>query len=179
MKRIRHAFPALVASLALAACATVDEGDYPSLAKRDAERLTGRLLPAGATGAQPEAQVVSPPPQALLTRLESLVGSARTAHGTFESRLGTARRSVGAARGAARASDAWINAQVALSSLQSARSDTMIALADLDLLVAQEWLERDTQDMAAIEAARAARDTVAGWADEEDRAIASLTGSLR
>ena len=180
MRLHRQAILAIAASTALTACATTEDGDYPSLAKRDAERLTGRLLPAGSTGAGLEERpAAAPAPASLLGQIDSLVAQARAAHGRFEAQLGTARRSVNAARGAARASDAWINAQVALSSLQSARSGTMSALADLDLLAAQELLAEGEDYAASVNAAQQARDDVAALVEEEDRAVGSLWSSLR
>jgi hypothetical protein len=151
--------------LTLAACAA-DTADYPSLARRDAERTMD--VPQAVPSATP---VPLPPGADQTARLAGLVDQARGAHRRFDSRRSKAERAVAA--GGARGSESWGTANVALADLESARSEAMIALADLDQLYAKARI-----DGADISAIAAARDQVMGWIGEEDRVLAGLRGRL-
>lgn len=127
----------LLASLALGACATPDEG-YPSLAIRDGERMTGSI-------AAPEPQPLPAPPTATLDAIDSLLDQARQAHADFQrvaARVGPASRSADRA-----------TRDVAIGEMMSARSMTMVPLAELDRLYAAAAAEG--QDVSAIVEARA------------------------
>lgn len=155
----------LIAALLLAGCATPPEGEYPSLAIRDVERVAGTL-------AAPEPPPPAPPLPATLDRLDALLDQASAAHARFLAAAPRARGTIGAAAGAAAGSENWARAQVALAGLEGARSQAMIALADLDRLyvdaaVAGESLQRIS----------AARESVTAMVEEEDRLIASLAGT--
>ncbi|WP_239804689.1 hypothetical protein [Croceicoccus hydrothermalis] len=152
-----------IAAASLAGCAK-DTGAYPSLDRRPIERV-------GAIGT-PSA----PPPNAPLSpelpaRLDTLAAQARAAHARFVEQLPAARRRIREGSRAAIGSDAWGDAQVALASLESARSQTMLPLADLDLLLT----ERATQDLARdVERIVATRDMVAALVAQEDAALGTL-----
>ena len=164
------AYSTLVAScsaLALAGCAS-DTTNYPSLARRPAEKASNAATPASAPAAIP----VPPSPQ-VTARLAGLVEQARTAHGRFLARQQRAGQTVAAASGAARGSERWAVASVALAELESARSEAMIARADLDQMFAAERIEGS--DTTAISDAR---DEVSGWIGEEDAVLAGLRGRL-
>ena len=111
----------------LGACATADDGEYPSLAIRDVERVSGTLAP-------PAPYVPPPTPAAVSDRLTQLASEAASAHRAFGTEAPRARTAANAARGDAVGSETWAVAQVALAALESARSRAMIALADLDRL---------------------------------------------
>jgi len=159
--------PGLLAARLIAGCAA-DVSEYPSLARRPIER-------------QMEAPPAPPPPPAvpaapsaeLNARLDQLVAQARTAHAKFESRETKARQTARAASGAAIASESWAVATIAISDLESARSEAMIALADLDGMYAAAVVEGN--DAAAI---AAARESVTALVREEDRVLAELRGSF-
>jgi hypothetical protein len=155
---------------ALAGCATAD-GDYPSLAIRDAERSANEVVPA------PQLDPAPPPPvasAALLERVETLRQQAGTAHDRFLSAVPAARRTVSAGAGASRASDAWAGAQVALADLESLRSVTAVPLADLDeLLTSQATAFEPAAEVAA------ARADVIRMVAEEDEILAGLRSRLR
>jgi len=158
----------LVAALgcALSACATPSE-EYPSLALRPAERVTGTMQPVA-----PAPYV--PTPAAVVDRLEQLSSEAASAHRAFLAEAPRARSAVAAARGTGPGADSWAVAQVAVAGLESSRSKAMIALADLDRLyvdaaVAGEELER----------IGAARDRVAAQVAEQNEAIEGMLGQLR
>jgi hypothetical protein len=158
---------AVSASLLLSACAR-DRGEYPSLARRPAERVSGT------------APVVTPPPEApqppaeVTGQLDGLVAKARAADAKFRAAAPRARSLVSAAAGAAVASESWSVATVALADLESQRSQAMIALADLDALYAAEGIKQsDTRAIAA------ARDAVIAIVAGEDEVLNDLKGRLR
>ena len=189
------AAPAVV----LSGCASAD--DYPSLARRPAEGSVSpdpAICPAskdilaladdtpgsGRVGgsAQPAPTLSIPPaPTApsrdLTTRLAQLVEQARAAHVRFGDRRGAAERAVAAGSGAAQGSEAWATASVALSGLETARSDALVALGELD----QRFAELTTAENANtydIEAVSAARDQVESIVMEEDAVLAGLRRRL-
>jgi len=114
-------------ALSLSGCASAD---YPSLAIRPAERISGTAQPVTPQPAPPTAPVV--PSASVSGRAAQLVAQAQAAHRRFLGRRAETERLVGSARGSTVASEAWSVATIAVSGLESARSDAMIALAELD-----------------------------------------------
>jgi hypothetical protein len=161
--------PVLAISLLIAGCSSPQS--YPSLARRPAERITGSApaVPPTEIVAAPQ----SPSPQ-VVTRLTQLSEQARDAHARFNKQTGETTRLVGAARGAAVASESWSVATVALANLESARSDAMIALAELDSLYAAQSIEGN--DTAAI---ASAREEVIAIVADEDAVLSQLRGRIR
>ncbi|HTN13667.1 MAG TPA: hypothetical protein VL094_02550 [Sphingomonadaceae bacterium] len=157
----------LAAALALAGCAT-DDGVYPSLSIRDAERVSGVFDPV-------EAEPFVPAPQGAETlgRIGKLRADAQASHTRFLSAAEKARSPVAAARSAQPGADAWSVAQVALADLAGIRSESMISLAELDLLYVDAQTEG--QELAEIESARADVDRLA---TEEDRLLDSLNSQV-
>jgi hypothetical protein len=151
--------------------------DYPSLDRRPVERMSG--------SAQPVAPETPPPPPApaspeLTARLGQLVEQARTAHQRFGARRGNAERLVSSGGSGAPGSEGWSVATVALSDLESARSDAMLALAELDQLYASESVAAaETGNYLSVEAIMAARDQVTALVGEEDTILAALRGRMR
>lgn len=168
MGRAMAAFrPALVLMLPLmaSACSTAS-GEFPSLARRPAERVNGAAEPALAPPIPPLAESVAPDLAARLVRIES---QARAGHAKFQAREPRARATAGAARGSAVASENWSVATVAVAELEAARSEVMIAMADLDSLYAAERVAGS--DGASI---GAVRDRVEALVRQEDRVLAEL-----
>jgi len=152
------------AAIALAGC-TKDEGLYPSLTIRDQERVTGTFTPVEA------APYVPPAPGAeTLGRVGRLRADAQAAHTRFLAVAERTRGTAAAGRGAEEGSEAWSVAQVAIAELSSARSDTMIPLAELDILYVTA--ETDGIGTAEIEQARG---EVEGLVAAEDRTINGLS----
>lgn len=152
----------------LCACATPAD-EYPSLALRDAERVTGTLKPA-----EPVRYVPPETPAAVVTRLDQLAADAASAHQAFVAEVPAARNVVSAARGADVGSDGWARASVAVAGLEGTRSRAMIALADLDRLMVDAAIQG-----GALERIVAVRDTVTAQVAEQNATIESLLGVMR
>lgn len=159
------ALPAIL----LSGC-TSPQANYPSLAIRDAERVQGSL--------QPPIALVGPPVEAPLSadlaqRLAQLQSSAASAHRAFMGAAPGARRIVEAASGADVTDDRWASAQIALASLESARSQAAVPLGDLDLLHANAAIALEQR--AAI---TETRDAVTGLVAQEDAILTSLRAEM-
>ena len=158
----------LAAALPLSACAR-DTGAYPSLARRPAERLTATFgVPAAAE------VVVLPAPSAAVTgQVGPLVSAAQRADAKFRLREPRARSLVGSNGGAKIGSESWAVATIAVSELEVARAEAMLALADLDTLYNDTRVRGE--DPGTI---GAARDTVTGLIDRQDQVLGELRGRL-
>lgn len=152
----------------MSGCAS-PQANYPSLAIRDAERAYNSPEPAALP--QPAAQ--SPLSADLVQRLAHLETAATSAHRAFTDAAPATARLVSAAAGSDVTSDRWAIAQVALASLESARSHAAVPLADLDLLHADAAIALDQH--RAIEDARNA---VTGMIAQEDAILAGLRGKM-
>lgn len=169
MKRFLFVIPALAV---LSSCAS-SSGDFPSLAIRDVERAEGRFEPVPSPQVEVPAITIGDN-GSLEERLDALDSAARSSHETFLAKAPIATRIARAGAGAAVASDAWAAAQVAVADLDSIRSNTAIALGDLDVLMVSNAIEG--RSLSAIEAVR--QDVIAMVADE-DATLADLRSRLR
>lgn len=164
-----------IAVLALDACSGA-RSRFPSLAQRPAERAYGTAMPVPGQPAPPAPPTV--PQATLAARLVALGDQVREAHATFEGLRPSAERAVRSAEQSTPGAEAWSVAQVRLAELESARSQAMVALADLDRLLvvaAQAAVEGPDADLKAVEAAMAnASDLIAA----EDATLASLHARL-
>lgn len=171
-------FAAILMIPALGACAK--QGNYPSLAIRDAERAA---MGQGAGLSTPPPRPLIPErattsgiatfDPAALGRIGSLTAAARSAHARFQGQVAGAQRLVAAGRGGGRDSDAWAAAQVALASLESARSQTAVPLADLEQLHADAATAGVTSEPLA-----GARREVLAIVRAEDATLARLRTQL-
>ena len=173
----------LLASAALSGCST--PAGYPSLARRPAEGTVwaaaqeegdGRISGSAPAVAPASDAAVSETPVSpdLASRLVQLSDSARAAHARFASTKARAAQLVSAARGAAVASEAWSVATVALADLESARSEAMVSLGELDRLYVAERIDGgDGHAIAAV------RDQVTAWVADEDAVLADLGGQMK
>ncbi len=125
-KMIRYS---LLPLLSLAAACAMSDVDAPSLAKRQVENLDFDT-PVAVVAAEP----ITALPPSLSASVEEARAKSAAAHEKFQTDLPAVQRRVAAADGAARESEAWIAAQIALSSLEVVRSASVDALADLDRL---------------------------------------------
>lgn len=162
--RLRHLLPIV---LPLAGCAATG-GDYPSLAPRPVEQ--GAAAPAAA-----EPPAAPPANPALPAETAAILAAADKGHAAFLAQLGSARAAIEAARGKEAGSEAWVAAQVALSTLDAARSPVLAALADLDALRIGMLQEGRSSDADALD--EAARTIEAREAEERD-ALGRLGAAL-
>ena len=119
---VRLVFFPLFPALLVAGCAS--GGDFPSLAPRPVEQLS-----------MEEPIRVDPPvasDPALRSRIADLLARARAGDAAFERAYARAAPLARAAGGAN--SDSWVQAQEAISRAEVARTETTVALADLDRL---------------------------------------------
>jgi hypothetical protein len=141
MLRRLIAFIALFA-LGSAVNAQTDGGSFPSLAKRPAETRDRSIPP-------PAVIVPAPVDAALAAEVERFASEAAVGNSAFQKLLGQSRNSVAAAAGATVSSESWVDAQLAISSLDSARYASVAALAALDTLHVEH---QDTNDAARVAA---------------------------
>jgi len=164
----KHLVTALIlpTMLLLQACSTRD--GYPSLAIRDSERVNMSM-------AAPEASLFTPAPapQAMIDTLDLLAANAVAANGRFLAATGGVEASVEQAAGSAIGSEEWAVAQVEIAGLESLRSDTMLALADIDRIFVASVV-----DGAEFDAAAKTRNEIALMIAEQDRVISSLLATL-
>jgi hypothetical protein len=161
------ALPLLLLASSLTACASASE-DYPSLAIRDAERVSGTLTPVAPAVIRPAA------PAGVLNRVDQLEAEAASANQAFIAATPAARRSVNAARGQDVGNENWSVAQVAVAGLEAERAKAMTALADLDRLYVDAGVEGTEIDRIA-----AAREGVVALVEQQNAVLEELVGSLR
>jgi hypothetical protein len=166
MAALRAPLSILVPLVLAAGCAA--PGPYPSLAPRAAEK-------AYAEDAEERKPVPRPDDPALAGEIDRLLAEAKAGAAQFDSAFPAAQRAAGAA-GAAE-SDAWIEAQQALSRLESARARTTAAQADLDRL-AVERAGAGTLGEADSERLRAAAAEIQALADSQADRLQRLGRSL-
>lgn len=155
----------LLSPLSLAAC-SAPQGDFPSLQIRAAERIDP-------TAEQPALPPAAPIPADLLARAERLKGEAEAADAGFQRLAPGATVAAQAARGAAAASDPWADAQIAIAMLDSQRSKTASALAELDILYADRAMALESRDEIDV-----ARQAVAKILAGQDATLARLKGMI-
>lgn len=160
---------AALAALALGACAK-DAGEYPSLAKRPAERLSATY---GAPTAPASPAALPAPSAAVLGGVDALVGRAQQADARFRRGEAAATRLVGQAGRAARGSEPWALATMAVSELEAARGQAMAPLAELDRLFADAMTRGEDVTRIAD-----ARDRVIALIGRQDRVLVALLARL-
>lgn len=155
----------------LGGCANSGEGQFPSLAKRPIEDMGLTRIP----------DAIEPPPAApadgaLTGQIAELRGQANQGQARFNAELAATRARVAAARGSAPASDAWMEAQMAISGLEAARRPSVEALASLDqLAVARQNGGQRAGEGELAEASDAVRALVAA----QSEMLKGFKGSLR
>jgi len=154
-------------SATLVGCAGTAE-EYPSLAIRDSERLSGTMA-----AAQPQPYIPPSPDAATLASVEDLAAQARNAHARFLAAAPDARRRARAAGASRVGSEAWAQAQVAIAELETRRSQTMIALADLD----RAYVETSTAGEAIAPIADV-RSEIMQLVEQENALIAELLNAV-
>lgn len=159
--------PVFLLSLLAAGCAS-PVSEYPSLAMRDGERVTGSMAAALA-----EPYIPASPAPTTIERVAQLAEEARAAHAAFLDAASEARPRVAAARGAQQGSEAWSVAQVAIAGLEAQRSRTLIALADIDMIYVNV-----SNAGEAIAPVADPRDEIVGLVEQQDLLIDQLLGAI-
>ncbi|MFM5916350.1 MAG: hypothetical protein ACKOOL_02330 [Novosphingobium sp.] len=164
----RHLILSAPFLLMIAGCAS-ERGEYPSLARRPAERITADFD----TPAAPVEVVRPAPPVSVTGKLGSLVSAAQAADAKFSSREPRARTAVSAGAGAKIGSESWATATIAVAELEAARAEAMLALADLDTLFNDTSVNGEDARGIGTE-----RDKVIGLIARQDRVLAELRSQL-
>ncbi len=175
-KRSMRNLALIAPALALLGGCAQDGSRFPSLAIRDAERVSGTAQPV-----EPQEPAETDPvlPTGLTDRLAALGEQARESHATFLSRAARARSATSAAAGAPKASDRWAEAIVAFSDVESARSDTMFALAELDSMLANGAVtQADSGEEQGLLSIVATRAEVAELVAQEDAVLDELAAPI-
>jgi len=159
---------AAVATLALAGGCASAPGDYPSLALRENERVTGAFEAPRAIAFVPSA-----PTPATLESLGALTTTATSAHEAFLASAREATPIVERASGSPVGSENWAVAQVAIAGLESRRGVAMVALADLDRL----YVDAVTQGGETLQI-EGARQVVEAQVHAQDTRIAGLLAQV-
>ena len=168
--RYSHSFALPVsAALILSACAQ-DVNEYPSLAKRPAERVTA-IYGAPEPTATPEP--LPQPDASVLGQVDSLLAQANRGDARFRRGEPAARRLVGQAGRARIGTEPWSLATMAVSELEAARGETMVPLAELDRMFAEAMTKG--QDVTAI---ANARDRVIAIVGRQDDVLGDLRRQL-
>jgi hypothetical protein len=162
----RPALSALPLLALLAGCTL--SSDYPSLAQRPIEKTAFDAPPA------PPAP---PPPAAIDAKLESqvatLLGDARQGDTAFRDALPSTRAAV--ARAGSVGSEAWLDAQQAVTALGSLRGPVTAALDQLNELLTEQRKLDVPADTTSLESAIAAATQI----DSADQAeLDQLSGAL-
>ena len=163
--------PVILASALIGACATSSDDGYPSLAKRPVE---------GTLSTRPPEAKPAPPPlpadASLAERIERYRSDAATGENRFRAALGTAQTRTRNAAGAGVSSEAWLEAQMAISVADAAREPSVTALANLDTLQVTRINANDNAGTVELNEALA---TIGAMVDSQNRALHALNGSLR
>lgn len=164
-------------ALLLSGCAplpTDTGGAYPSLARRPVERSTSDA-PAAAPAPQP-VQAADP---ALEARVAQLSSQASAGAAAFEKDYPAAARAARAASSTSVSSEPWVAAQTAISSLETARNDSVSALASLDTLyIEQSNAIADGKAITGLDAIDAARRAALAIVDAQNDRIDALKAML-
>jgi hypothetical protein len=161
----------LLSPALLSACAP--SGSFPSLAPRAAELAGPDRGAEGQATAEPAPPAADP---ALIARLDQLVAAAREGQQAFEPALAAAERAI--ARAGAPRSESWIEAQLALSRLEAARTPTVTAQADLDALVRERNDGGSPPGEADAAAIAAAAEQIRSLVAAQNEQLARLSGLL-
>lgn len=164
----RRLFAAL--ALFLSGCAGTPQS-YPSLAKRAVESAPVATISPPAAPAPADA--------ALSSEIAKYVGQADRGAAAFDAAYAKADKAARAASGAAVSSEAWVSAQVAISALESARNDSVSALASLDTLFVQRSnAVADGKAAGGVEDVDTARSAALTRVDQQNDRIDAMKARL-
>ena len=163
-----------LASLLFAGCA-MQQDSFPSLSKRAIEDI-----PAEEPKISPDVNAVASLPNELQREVDAAVDQSDAAHRNFLADLSTVESSVSAGRNAEPSSESWVVAQMQLAALETRRSPSISALADLDALyfrrLESEFSDNPPGGAALIDRSRK---QVAQQVEMQQRKIDELKAVLR
>ena len=162
--RVRTAFLPLLMSVVLVLPGCASQISAPSLASRAVEKQPIDMPLANGSEAE------HPADAALTTQIAALLAAAEAGNKDFTSHQAQAEAAITRAAGSGTGSDAWIAAQEALTSLDSARGATRDAAAGIDAL------RHDPAN--AVPGNRIAIDQAAAEIDRIDQAQGAAVGAL-
>ncbi|MEY2943096.1 MAG: hypothetical protein RLY97_1110 [Pseudomonadota bacterium] len=171
--------PFIAVTLAFGLGGCTAHGDYPSLARRPIERISGTAQVAPAT--PPTIIAETPAASAdLASKLSALEVKAHISDSQFRSKIALTETTIAAGHGTEIASKAWSNAMTALSDLETTRTDTAKVLIALDVLEIANRNARLTADQAGSADPRilAVRDEIGGIIADEDKKLKALRITL-
>ncbi|MEO9598986.1 hypothetical protein [Parasphingorhabdus sp.] len=161
-----------IITVPLSGCA-MQQGDFPSLQKRpyEAESAVVETTPTAA---------VTSLPADVRSKLAAAVATSSAAHDQFQAMLPAVQARVDAAGGSNVLSEPWVVAQMELAALETERSPSVEAMADIDALYAAQ-LERDAAENRSGGAALiiGQRDAVQAQVDQQQAAIDAMKSRLR
>ena len=148
-------------ALLLPAC-SAPSGEFPSLERRPFETETPVAEPAA-----PARPVKLS--GALAAKVEAIMSKHGVANANFTKALPAMQRTAAGAAGRSPGSEAWVNAHLVLSRLDKSRADSVVALGELDGLIADQ-IDGDSDYVGLLveEQEQIARD-VAAQRSEIDR----------
>jgi len=115
----------------------------------------------------------------LVQSVDRLTAQAQAGGTAFDKAWPAADKAARAASGSAVSSEAWVAAQTALSALESARNDSVSALASLDVLyVERSNAAAEGKVSGGIETIDAARASVLAIVDSQNDRLDALKGRL-
>ena len=155
-------------TILLTACAG-PEGEAPSIGSRPIEGI----LDAPIRGIAP---VQSTSSAALSAEIDALIHQAEAGHSGFAANYPAAQNAITSAAGSAIESEAWIAAQLAISALDSARSETVRALGSLDAILAEQAVSSAPAETEKLVDARV---HVARLYDDQNTRYDALNANLR
>jgi hypothetical protein len=150
--------------LALSACSSV-QGDFPSLAKRPYEQENPIAEPV-----VPAIPQTTSLPAELQSQTDSLLARSRAAHAAFQAALPSAKSVLGPA---ATGSEAWVNAHMTLSRVDSTRADGVAALGEIDQIISKQ--RENGADAGLIALLSAPQQSIAERVNAENAEIERLT----
>jgi hypothetical protein len=159
----------------LSACATSND-DFPSLAKRPYEKAGAIEDPdALPPNAAPIAQTTRLP-DALAQTTAQLKQRNNVAHAAFGQARAAAETSAQKAADAAQGSETWAEAHMILSRLDRTRSDSVVALGEIDRLIGQEQDKKS--DLGLIALLTEVQQDIAASVTEQNVVIERLTRTI-
>ncbi len=164
---------ALFMMASVSAC-SMQEGDFPSLAKRPFEDNKPVTSP------EPSAPSVSRPSSEVQTLVDTAMAQSNAAHSQFLKDLRRVTGHVNAARGSAMSSERWVVAQMDLAALEIVRGPSVSALADIDRIYTSQMNRSfDDENAGGTAMVESKRQEILAQVKQQQDEIDALKAKLR